>query len=217
MTGNVGDNTLIGLLGNDLLMGLSGDDVLRGGLGADVLDGGLDYDEVTYAEAMGGVIVNLTDASQNTGEALGDRYISIEGVTGSAFADNIIGNGLSNQLEGNDGADVLDGGSGANTLLGGSGNDRLYNGADADVLNGGTGIDKVSYYNRLAGVQVYLWDPSKNLGAAKGDAYTGIEVIDGTGLTIARRRRLCQHLLGRCGPRPHEGPCRFRHALRWRR
>ena len=180
LTGNDRANTLIGLLGNDVLRGLDGDDVLRGGLGADVLDGGLGYDEVTYAEATGGVIVNLTDASQNTGEAFGDRYISIEDVTSSAFADKIIGNDLNNQLKGNDGADVLDGGNGENTLLGGAGNDRLYSGADADVLNGGTDFDTVTYYNRLTGVQVYLWNPSKNTGAAKGDTYSGIEVIDGT-------------------------------------
>ena len=180
LTGNDWANTLIGLLGNDVLRGLDGDDVLRGGLGADVLDGGLGYDEVTYAEATGGVIVNLTDASQNTGEAFGDRYISIEDVTSSAFADKIIGNDLNNQLKGNDGADVLDGGNGENTLLGGAGNDRLYSGADADVLNGGTDFDTVTYYNRLTGVQVYLWNPSKNTGAAKGDTYSGIEVIDGT-------------------------------------
>ena len=52
----------------------------------------LGYDEVTYAEATSGVIANLTDASQNTCEAFGDRYISIEDVTSSAFADKIIGN-----------------------------------------------------------------------------------------------------------------------------
>jgi len=180
LMGNAGNNTLIGLLGDDVLMGFNGDDVLRGSLGADVLDGGSGYDQVTYADAMGSVTVNLADASQNTGEAFGDRYTLIEGVIGSTFADIIIGNGLSNKLEGNDGADVLDGGDGENTLLGGLGNDRLYSGAYADVLNGGADFDTVTYSNRLTGVQVYLWDTSKNLGAAKGDVYVNIEVIDGT-------------------------------------
>ena len=121
LTGHNGANTLIGLLGNDVLMGFGGDDKLHGGLGADVLDGGLGYDEVTYDEATEGVTVNLTDASQNTGEALGDRYTSIEDVTGSKYNDVLTGNSSDNMLDGGEGNDVLDGGNGNNLLKAGTG------------------------------------------------------------------------------------------------
>ena len=65
--------------------------------------------------------------TDNTGDAAGDTYTTIENLTGSAFADTLIA------------------ANGANTLDGGAGNDVLIGGAGADALIGGTGTDTASY------------------------------------------------------------------------
>ncbi|MFB2551372.1 M10 family metallopeptidase C-terminal domain-containing protein [Ensifer soli] len=71
-------------------------------------------DMVTYSDATRGVTASLADPSRNTGDAAGDRYFSIENLTGSAYADRLTGDWRAN---------MLDGGAGADTLSGGYGND----------------------------------------------------------------------------------------------
>jgi Ca2+-binding RTX toxin-like protein len=66
-------------------------------------------------------------------------------------------------------------------LLGDGGNDFLIGvyGGD-DRFEGGSGTDTVSYFGSAQGIQVYLKNAAENKGAAAGDVYDGIEVIDGT-------------------------------------
>ena len=99
----------------EALQGSSFSDVLRasangatldGGTGGDALIGGAGFDFATYWNATAGVTANLSDASQNTGEAAGDSYVSIEGLIGTSFADTLIGDGGVNLLRGGPGADV---------------------------------------------------------------------------------------------------------------
>lgn len=123
LTGNAGDNTLYGHGGND---------DLQGGAGADTLYGGSGRDRALYSSAQTGLTVNFIDASQNTGEAAGDIFFSIESVTGSAFDDKL--------TSGNDESDLI-GGRGSDTLIGAAGRDRLFGGDDDDRLLGGTGND----------------------------------------------------------------------------
>ena len=54
-------------------------------------DGGGGLDTASYSNATTGLIASLTNAGSNTGEALGDTYVSIENLTGSAFDDVLIG------------------------------------------------------------------------------------------------------------------------------
>jgi len=122
LTGNSGDNYLRGDAGADVLVGNNGNDHLEGGLGADVLNGGDGTDYVRYHRAASGVTVDLVNGGSG-GEALGDTYIDIEYVQGSAFDDVLIGNDQRNALVGGDGNDRLVGGGGDDTLFGQGGDD----------------------------------------------------------------------------------------------
>ncbi|MEQ6204940.1 calcium-binding protein [Sulfitobacter sp. HNIBRBA2951] len=148
--GNQEDNNLVGLRnvdyifgrrGNDTLEGHIGDDVLFGGVGADHLSGGSNRDRAQYSESLTAVLLDLADASRNTGEAAGDVYVNIEDLAGSAFADTIYGDAGDNRLFGRQGADYLDGRSGDDYLNGGGGQDTLVGGAGDDVMRGGTSRD----------------------------------------------------------------------------
>jgi Ca2+-binding RTX toxin-like protein len=138
---------------DDVLAGDLNNNELEGGAGADVLVGDLGTDTASYAHAGAGVIASLADASTNTGDAAGDRYISVENLRGSAFADTLTGDGNNNVLEG---------------------------GAGADHLDGGNGTDTASYEHAAAGVTASLLAPSNNTGEAAGDTYTSIENLRGS-------------------------------------
>src|SRR5262249_5012555 len=91
VVGSAGWDTLKGAGGNNVLTGGDGFDTLMGRGGDDILDGGGATDTASYAEATSGVTVDLTVAGpQNTGDGT-DTLISIENLTGSAFADTLKG------------------------------------------------------------------------------------------------------------------------------
>ena len=147
--GGSGNDELIGNAAANVLTGNAGDDWLMGGAGADTLNGGAGFDVASYQSATAGVTATLGSA-EGTGDAAGDRYISIEGLEGSEFADTLSGSNLDDTLWGMGGNDTLDGGNGADTLWGGdgadtlrgrNGNDILLGEAGADVLEGGNGDD----------------------------------------------------------------------------
>ncbi|WP_439613216.1 beta strand repeat-containing protein [Reyranella sp.] len=153
ITGGASGDMLSGLGANDTLVGLDGDDLLIGGLGADLLNGGAGGDYASYRNATAALTVSLADPSANTGEALGDTFISIERIEGSAFDDILTG-------------DATD-----NTLRGGLG---------ADTLNGGAGRDTASYFYATTGLTVSLAVPGNNTGEAIGDTYVSMESISGS-------------------------------------
>ncbi|WP_395714266.1 Calx-beta domain-containing protein [Reyranella sp.] len=140
---------------DDVLIGNAGDNTLRGNGGGDLLDGGSGFDFASYFASPTAVTASLADPSINTGEAAGDKYISIEGLSGSAFDDVLIGDG------------------GGNTLMGQGGTDRL---------DGGGGFDYASYSNATSGITASLGDPTLNTGEAKGDTYVSIEGLFGSSL-----------------------------------
>jgi Ca2+-binding RTX toxin-like protein len=138
---------------DDVLTGDAADNVLRGNGGADRLDGGAGFDYASYFNSAVAIKASLADPSLNSGEAAGDIYVSIEGLTGSVFDDILIGDAANNFLTGQGGADVLDGGG---------------------------GFDHASYANATAGITVSLANPGANTGEAFGDTYISIEGLLGS-------------------------------------
>lgn len=186
-----GNDRLDGRAGVDSLYGGDGGDTLVGGEGSDRLDGGAGSDFASYDTSAVAIRVDLVTASLNTGDALGDIFVGIEGFILSAFADTFSGSTLADLAIGGAGNDTLTGLAGNDTLAGGSGNDTLYGGDGDDLLLGGQGVDRleggagtdiVSYAEAAAGVWVDFVTPALNTGEALGDAFTGIEGVEGSGL-----------------------------------
>ncbi|EIM29456.1 calcium-binding protein [Microvirga lotononidis] len=140
LDGNNGHDVLRGGAGFDTLDGGAGDDVLTGGSGADLLIGGSGFDVADYGDASFGVVASLAEAFLNTGDAAGDSYAAIEGLSGSAYAD---------RLSGDEGGNRLSGGAGNDTLAGGAGNDTLAGGAGSDVFVFDTALSSSYNVDRL--------------------------------------------------------------------
>jgi serralysin len=141
VSGTGSNDKLFGGVGDDTLYGGAGSDVLIGAAGYDYLSGGSGIDSASYASASAAVVANLTSLSANQGEAEGDRFTSIEGLIGSAYADKLVGNSAANTIKGGAGNDGLSGQDGSDVLSGGIGNDILTGGSGKDVLYGGSGAD----------------------------------------------------------------------------
>jgi hypothetical protein len=147
-----GDDTLKGLAGNDILVGGtgkdklyggSGSDVLVGGAGRDYLDGGDGFDFVSYQTSDSAVLADLSLRATMTGDAQGDRFISINGIIGGRGNDDLRGNGGRNKIDGGEGDDTLFGDKGDDSLKGGLGDDTLTGGRGKDVFYIGPGNDTV--------------------------------------------------------------------------
>ena len=141
-TGGYGSDALLniehihGSLFDDQLTGDANSNDFIPGQGNDIVDGGAGQDGVQYWDSSAGVVVNLLTGVAS-GTAIGtDQLISIEGVGGSDFGDQI-------QLGNGDG--WCGGKAGDDTLRGGSGNDGFQGGSGNDVIDGGAGFDTVNY------------------------------------------------------------------------
>jgi Ca2+-binding RTX toxin-like protein len=145
LVGTNSDDQITGSSWNEVLLAHGGDDILHGGDGDDLIDGGDGEDVADYADAVVGVKVNLgTVGSQNTGGGGLDTLVSIEGLIGSSFNDELLGNANSNILYGGGGSDVLDGGAGDDVLVAGVGAGQYLGGDGRDKIDlSGLGVDLV--------------------------------------------------------------------------
>lgn len=102
-------------------------------------DLGNGFDTVVYST---NVTVDLSDVSQNTGDADGDTYSSVERfILQGAVGNTFVGNDVGNTVIARDGNDFLSGGGGNDNLRGNNGDDTLVGGAGLDNLSGGAGND----------------------------------------------------------------------------
>jgi len=137
LVGGDGADVLWAGTGDDRLDGGAGNDIFFGGTGADQLIGGEGTDVARYQQATSGVVVDLANSTQNTGEAIGDTFDSIEDLWGSDYADDLRGDTTNNVLWGQDGNDILGGREGNDTLIGNAGADefRFRLNWDVDQIN----------------------------------------------------------------------------------
>ncbi len=118
---------------------------MSGGAGADRLIGGNGFDYADYWHATERVVVNLTNAAVNRGEAAGDTYLSIEGVWATDFNDDVTGTDEGNALLTFSGDDWVYGLGGDDTIMAGEGNDRLEGGKGNDLMFGGGGAEHLLF------------------------------------------------------------------------
>jgi Ca2+-binding RTX toxin-like protein len=171
-------DTLRGGGGDDDLYGEGGDDRLEGGDGWDLIDGGPGRDLASYASSGNGLVANLgfdrgdgTFGKVTSGTDVGDHFVSVEDLEGSAFGDRLRGSDEANKLFGLAGADEIDGEGGNDSLYGGEGDDTLRGNAGADYIDGGPGTDTIAF---AAAVSVNL-TTQVQAGEGVGDVYVSME------------------------------------------
>jgi len=170
--GNDEVNTIISGAGNDVLLGGAGGDRFEGGAGIDI---------VSYDDSTEGLSASLNWGPQS-GIALYDIYIDIEGLRGSQYNDS---------LQGNSDDNILEGGAGDDQITGGDGNDHIYGGlasgldqaGQSDSLSGGAGDDVIV----SASNDLFTWasgdDGNDTITLGQGMAFggEGNDVLTATG------------------------------------
>ena len=160
LPGTSEEDTIQALGGNDTLQGLAGDDTLNGDAGGD---------RAVYADATGGITVDLA-AGTVSGAGVGtDTLLSVENITGSDFADsyNAFGFSGSSPNSGSNGTLNSFEGMGGNDTITGNGSTLLFYtaaaaGVTADLIAGtaqgtdqgdvaGVGIDTFTGVTGLRG------------------------------------------------------------------
>ena len=167
----VGIELLSGSAHDDRLTGDDGDNWLLGRAGADILDGGEGSDYLSYWQSDAGVTVNLATGAASGGHASGDVFSGIEWLRGSSHDDD---------LTGDDGPNFLWGLGGDDRLVGGGGNDDIWGGAGADFIDGGAGQDWAAFSDSDSAVTVNLATGAASGGDAQGDTLVGIELLSGS-------------------------------------
>jgi Ca2+-binding RTX toxin-like protein len=133
--------------------GLAGNDTMNGQAGFDVAS----YQRDRAEGGLAGVTVNLATGVATDGFGTTDSLISMEGVLGTNFADNMVGNSANNLFRTNGGIDIIDGGGGLDSL-------DFY----LDDQIGGAGVIVNMAVNTAVGIDGAVFN------------FNSIEVIDGS-------------------------------------
>jgi Ca2+-binding RTX toxin-like protein len=178
LLGGAGGDWIDGTYGGDYLYGEAGNDSLVSRQQADVLNGGADFDFARYDYADAGLNVFLHNPSQNSGWALGDTLVSIEGIAGSYFTDNLQGDAVGNVIYGLGGDDYIVGLGGADLMIGGAGADLFHYVSTAD---GGDGIQDFGY----GADRISVNGTNFGLGYLAGGGIESFRFASGTAATYA--------------------------------
>ena len=149
---------------DQLINGTPGPDILNGGAGDDTLDGGTGRDRVSYADATGGITVNLA-AGTVLGAGVGsDTLLSIEQLIGSDFADTfVVGNF-----------------SATSANAGSNGAINLFEGRGGDDIITGNGSTQVSYRNATGAVTVNIGAGTGSGAGVGADSFSGVNAVTGS-------------------------------------
>lgn len=139
-------DSLVGNGGNDQISGGAGRDTIVGGHGDDTLDGGSENDNLSgntgndsLLGGHGNDLLNGNEDNDTLNGGIGND--TLKGGIGHDALSGYMGN---DSLLGEDGDDTLIGGDGNDRLRGGLGNDLLRGSSGDDNLNGETGDDTLS-------------------------------------------------------------------------
>ncbi len=176
INGTDGDDVLDGTSGNDIINGLAGNDIINAGSGNDTVNGGLGNDRVD-AGAGDDVVVFVLGGSVSADGGTGIDTFDLSAADGRV-AFNANGTGIT----------VIGFNTSIGTqfnfeqVIGGRFNDTFYDFFDDSLsfFDGGDGVDRVDYGRIGTGINVNLQIGVGSGGAAEGDIYQNIEVIDAT-------------------------------------
>ncbi|WP_158219891.1 calcium-binding protein [Ideonella sp. A 288] len=142
LQGGAGLDTLAGGEGNDSLAGGLGNDVLLGGIGADTLVGGVGID--TLAGGAGNDVYEIDVAADLVDEAApGSDGVDTVRLAFTAAGTYVMPQGIERAVVAGAAAINVTGNGGDNVITGGSGNNSLSGGEGNDTLAAGTGADTV--------------------------------------------------------------------------
>ena len=159
LVGGAGDDEILGLGGSDVLIGSGGKDTLDGGTGADTMDGGAG-DDTYLVDNSGDQVVEYENKGKDTVKSTITFSLNttqhVENLTLTGSSDiNGYGNGLDNVINGNSGDNDLFGYGGNDLIKGGGGNDYISGGLGDDDMHGGTGSDTFVVNSTLDTVTEY--------------------------------------------------------------
>ena len=192
-----GHDVLIGRGGPNDLHAEGGMDILVGGPGVDFLEGMIGFDWATYMNETTGITADMSFVAPivaplpiNDPQALLDRFLTVEGLSGSHFSDTLIGdNNTAVELALNFGAlaaadmglitglaDLLgpaiaaSGFNAGNIILGGAGSDFIEGKGGNDFIDGNAWLnvqlsDGVNRYDSMSELQGAMFAGTINPGA----------------------------------------------------
>jgi Ca2+-binding RTX toxin-like protein len=146
ISGDAGDDTLIGGNNQDSIDGGLGNDVLIGGGGNDTLSGG-EGNDLLFGDFLFSGGDDLLDGGAGNDTLMGG--FGNDTLKGGADDDYLYGEEGADSLFGETGNDYLAGGLNNDYLNGGEGNDTLVGDAGNDTLVGGAGNDTFVFGGRL--------------------------------------------------------------------
>ena len=201
LSGEGGDDNIVGGSGADLLFGGANNDLLAGGAGGDQMFGGLGNDRMIWNPGDGTDLIEGNDGSDvaeiRGGEGAETFTIQPNGtrvrfdrIDPAPFALDI-GTTETLLLLANGGNDLvsatgslaaligltIDGGAGDDTILSGNGADVLVGGDGNDFVDGNQGND-VAFLG--AGDDVFQWDPGDGSDTVEGQAEIDSMLFNGS-------------------------------------